>query len=270
MVHSTQAQAEGGLVNVMLLGHRYVTRLREYATRSLSTANMRLSGIQVEYDIKAEVAWRFQRWLYAQHLRPSASGDGLLSVSHCAPYWGKWSGLRPSKWGCWRNTSTCQRPVTWLRLSCVCDTAPGLAFSLVRDSAWRPGDKHGTAAHTASKPLFASSLWTELQLMWRLLARLCPSKRSRHFRVLLSIRTITFELSQYSIHRPQHLQFIFLLLTHSVLNAACCYCYLLCDVFKNHRISREELTQELQTILRNTYMEIMRQVNNVFLFQHLT
>jgi len=89
MVHSTQAQAEGGLVNVMLLGHRYVTRLREYATRSLSTANMRLSGIQVEYDIKAEVAWRFQRWLYAQHLRPSASGDGLLSVSHCAPYWGK-------------------------------------------------------------------------------------------------------------------------------------------------------------------------------------
>jgi len=49
MAHSTHTQAEGGLVNVVLQGHRYVRRLREYATRSLSTANLGLSGIQVRY-----------------------------------------------------------------------------------------------------------------------------------------------------------------------------------------------------------------------------
>ena len=58
MVHSTQAQADGGLVNVMLLGHFYVRWLRQYAARSQSTANLRLSGIQVRYVCLAGMTLR--------------------------------------------------------------------------------------------------------------------------------------------------------------------------------------------------------------------
>jgi len=153
-----------------------------------------------------------------------------------------------------------------LRLSCVCDTAPRLAFSLVRDSAWRPGDKHGTAVHTASKPL------------WRHRCGLNSSSRDVFLPNCVHLNDLG--MSQYYpasvlLHSNSvNIQSIDLsicsLLTPSVLNAPCCYRYLLCDVFKNPGISKDDCIKRLQTLLINSYKATTLQVNNIFLFQHLT
>ena len=49
MAHGGSAQAAGGPVNVVLLGHSYVRRLSEYAGQSPTTAHLGMSDIRITY-----------------------------------------------------------------------------------------------------------------------------------------------------------------------------------------------------------------------------
>jgi len=49
MTHGGDSQVAGGPVKVVLLGHSYVQHLSEYAGQSLTTANLGMSDIQIQF-----------------------------------------------------------------------------------------------------------------------------------------------------------------------------------------------------------------------------
>ena len=85
MAQSTQAQAAGGPVNVVLLGHSYVRRLREYAARSQCTANLGLSGIQVRYVCLGGMTLRQRLRGRSRGGRTPGIRDHLQAVTACCP-----------------------------------------------------------------------------------------------------------------------------------------------------------------------------------------